>query len=208
VDELSTYNYTAIVWGLLMDAWYYAENGQPKGPLTLERLCDHMLSAREAERLLVWRHGLDRWREARELPQFEPFIARPPPVPSASEAGDAAVPASLFTAFFGFDGRIGRTEYVTVLAASIVALLVGFVGATAFSDKEAGQAVLVVVALTSTWVKLAASCKRFHDLNRSGLYCLLYVVPIINVMVFFYLIFGRGDSGDNDYGRPLKYFLK
>lgn len=191
-----------------MDAWYYAENGQSKGPLTLERLCDHMVSIHEAERLLVWRHGLEGWREARELPQFAPFIARPPPVPPAQKADDVTEPGSLFAALFGFYGRMGRVEYAAVLVLAIAGLIVGFASASAFDDEQAGQAVLVVVALTSSWVKLAASCKRFHDLNRSGFYCLLYVVPIINVAVFLYLLFGRGDVGDNGYGPPLRHFLR
>ena len=50
------------------------------------------------------------------------------------------------------------------------------------------------------WLHLALSAKRFHDLGNSGWFVLLLPVPIIGFLWFLYLLFGRGQDGDNDYG--------
>jgi uncharacterized membrane protein YhaH (DUF805 family) len=74
------------------------------------------------------------------------------------------------------------------------------------SNEGLSTATLIAAFVLMLWVRLAASFKRFHDVNLSGYYFLLFVVPIVNVFLFFYLIFKRGDPDLNDYGPPLKYF--
>lgn len=42
--------------------------------------------------------------------------------------------------------------------------------------------------------------KRWHDLNYSGWYCLLNIVPLVNFIVIFYLCLKKGTDGPNKYG--------
>ena len=44
------------------------------------------------------------------------------------------------------------------------------------------------------------SVKRFHDLDMTGLWALMILVPIINVFALLYLIFFKGTEGENMYG--------
>jgi uncharacterized membrane protein YhaH (DUF805 family) len=191
----------------VQDGWYCVENGRAKGPLTLQRLSEQMASHRDREHLLVWKPGFEGWKEAREFEELQAFIAVPPPVPPTAQV-------SWVTAFFSFSGRMGRADYLVVLVVSAVMVIVLFVlfalsdalAPNISDDKSVGLTIVSLVALVLAWVRFAASSKRFHDFNRSGFYCLLYAIPVINLVVFLHLIFRRGDTGDNDYGPPLSHF--
>ncbi|WP_442868642.1 DUF805 domain-containing protein [Bradyrhizobium sp. CCBAU 51745] len=201
----------------MQGAWYYAENGEAKGPLPFELLGQHLLSVRDADRLLVWRHGLDAWTVARELPELAVFVSRPPPVPAAPKQETSALQqdrpvdsaTSLRTAFFSFKGRMGRTEYVGVLVASIVAFAVVVAAVKGIPDAKDNLLVdagLIGAAALFIWVRLASSSKRLHDYSRSAWGCLWLIVPIVNVLLFLELIFRRGDSDKNQYGPPQTHF--
>jgi uncharacterized membrane protein YhaH (DUF805 family) len=216
-------------WGYRMqEAWYYAQNGQAKGPLTLEHLGAHLISLRDAEGLLVWQPGFEGWKEAQELSQLQEFIARPPPVPPRTEIRPTETPVtSLATALFSFSGRIDRADYVTILILSIVGFpiaallgcgIIGGIIVSIIGDEGAGiirgligderinTVVLVICVAVPLWAMLATGCKRFHDFNRSGYNCALLIVPVVHLFLLFFLIFKRGDSDANAYGPPLRYF--
>ena len=42
--------------------------------------------------------------------------------------------------------------------------------------------------------------RRLHDLNKSGLFCLLMLVPVVNAIFSLYLLFAPGTIGANNYG--------
>jgi uncharacterized membrane protein YhaH (DUF805 family) len=43
---------------------------------------------------------------------------------------------------------------------------------------------------------------------RSGYYCALFVIPVINLIFQVLLVFTPGDRGTNDYGPPLLHFMR
>ena len=45
--------------------------------------------------------------------------------------------------------------------------------------------------------------RRLHDLNMSGLYALLILVPIVNLILLLYLLFAPGKDKKNMYGKPV-----
>lgn len=200
----------------MQGAWYYAERGEAKGPFTFELLGKHLLSIREPESLLVWRHGLAAWTAALDIPELAVFISRPPPVPAAlyQEMGaprpELEEPVtSLRTAFFSFNGRMGRSEYVGVLVASLVAFAIVVAAVDAIpnaKDDPLMNAGLIGAAVLFMWVRFASSSKRFHDYDRSAWSCLGFLVPIVNIFLFIELIFRRGDPEANQYGPPQTHF--
>jgi len=47
--------------------------------------------------------------------------------------------------------------------------------------------------------------RRLHDLNKSGWFCLIALVPYINILFSIYVLFFKGTDGPNQYGEdPLQ----
>lgn len=44
--------------------------------------------------------------------------------------------------------------------------------------------------------------RRLHDTNRSGWWCLLFFVPVIQFILIVYLLLVPGSKANNDYGAP------
>lgn len=105
-------------------------------------------------------------------------------------------------------GRIGRLRYMAYLLAAALAnmlpvtILMGVLGATGFlADKQdAIVAISTLLYLPLLVLSFVLAKRRLNDVNRSGWFSLLLWVPLVNFIVSLYLIFARGDEGDNDYG--------
>ncbi|UVK53551.1 DUF805 domain-containing protein [Mesorhizobium sp. AR02] len=120
---------------------------------------------------------------------------------------------------FGFSGRIGRAQWWLasfVIVLVWVLVVVGFVAIMAVVDPSSehkpgelshgglsvGVALFAGIIL-SCWIKVAAIIKRYHDLNKPGVWLLLTFIPIIGpIWVTIECGFFAGTSGDNDYGPP------
>lgn len=59
----------------------------------------------------------------------------------------------------------------------------------------------VTVAMTILAV-LSLYFRRIHDVNRSGFWLLLLLVPIVSFFFGLYLQFAPGTKGVNQYGEP------
>lgn len=75
------------------------------------------------------------------------------------------------------------------------------------STNEAPQAFSVIAMLVmgilyilSIYVQIVTYIKRFHDLGRSGWYCLLAFIPFISIIALVWAGFFRWTSGPNKYG--------
>ena len=108
---------------------------------------------------------------------------------------------------FSFDGRINRRQFGFVFL-GIVLLSVGVslaMVAVPGSDRSAriARALIYCVPLFPLfWALLAASVKRWHDMNLSGMMMLLWLIPFVGgLIVLVCLGFGPGVKGRNKYGR-------
>ncbi|WP_180074942.1 DUF805 domain-containing protein [Acinetobacter sp. YH12254] len=63
----------------------------------------------------------------------------------------------------------------------------------------AGIGVLIMI-LVYAYFALVVTVRRLHDMNRSGWWALLLLLPLVNIFVWLYIVFGSGDRGINDYG--------
>ncbi|MCP4333850.1 MAG: DUF805 domain-containing protein [Gammaproteobacteria bacterium] len=107
-----------------------------------------------------------------------------------------------------FKGRIGRLRYLAYgVGANFLMMLVmiPLVGASAFMGGEAGTSAIgmigMVVFYAATIVVSAMFGKRrLNDLNRSGWWFLLFLVPIVNLVLAIYMLFFPGTDGDNNFG--------
>jgi len=116
--------------------------------------------------------------------------------------------------FFTFSGRLNRKPYILrSLAATflpVVLALVLFIvfagGLKAGQDYQHRDLLWLHVVLHSLLIILAIvagfslGVRRCHDLDKSGWWLLLGIIPYINVAWGLYLICRRGTVGPNRYG--------
>jgi uncharacterized membrane protein YhaH (DUF805 family) len=67
-------------------------------------------------------------------------------------------------------------------------------------DPWVAMVVLYVYLLATLWPSIVVYVKRAHDRGRSGLFVLLFLVPVLNLWPFIELLFLPGTTGNNSYG--------
>lgn len=56
---------------------------------------------------------------------------------------------------------------------------------------------IVIAAIVGGWM---ISIRRMHDLNKSGWWLLISLIPYVDIIFSIYVIFAPGTRGDNRYG--------
>ena len=108
-----------------------------------------------------------------------------------------------FTKFVDFSTRSSRKAYcyfflynfLAGLAIGIVATLLAMV--TRIPSLANISSLYGLVAFIPS---LALVVRRLHDINRSGWWILINVIPLIGLIVFLFFIFKKGDDTENLYG--------
>ncbi len=114
---------------------------------------------------------------------------------------------------FSFQGRIGRWQFISVVfliffVAFILGLLSSgfpeFFEASEFAEPTA--IVILVVLIIFVWIiQVFNIIKRFHDLDMSGLWTFVLLVPLLNLLLWVVLLFFKGTDGTNRFGEdPLR----
>jgi uncharacterized membrane protein YhaH (DUF805 family) len=104
-----------------------------------------------------------------------------------------------FDHYVKFDGRASRPAYWWWF---LFAILVG-IGANII-DAIIGSFGVVsgLAALALLLPNLSVAIRRLHDINRSGWWILIFIVPIVGFILWLVWFLREGDPGENDYGPP------
>ena len=117
---------------------------------------------------------------------------------------------------FSFRGRIGRLRYMAYGVCTYLILLVIFMplmggtmlmgGAMAIPG-EAGMSMIVMLAMGVFYIgilllSVAFAKRRLNDLNRSGWWMLVFIVPLVNLLMTIYVLLFPGSKEANDFGPP------
>jgi uncharacterized membrane protein YhaH (DUF805 family) len=110
-----------------------------------------------------------------------------------------AVRTVLQQKYADFNGRASRSEYWWyVLAYAIAYVIVAIVGSF----------LPLLLALALIVPSIAVSIRRLHDVDKSGWWLLISLVPIVGFIVLLYFTVQRGTVGPNQYGEdPLPQAL-
>jgi uncharacterized membrane protein YhaH (DUF805 family) len=113
---------------------------------------------------------------------------------------------------FSFKGRLGRLRYLAYgIGTSLVLMLVmmpilggtmfagGMVGGEAAMGGLAMGAMILFYVATLVFSVMFGK-RRLNDLNRSGWWFLLFIVPIANFFMAIYVIFFPGAEDSNNFG--------
>ena len=101
-----------------------------------------------------------------------------------------------------FDGRIRRMGWW------IAGIAVGFVSSFVDSVIDADNSIIItlvffVIAIIIWMIGLSLSVRRWHDLNKSGWWVLVMLIPILGWIYSIVMLgFMPGDQGSNNYGPP------
>ncbi len=107
------------------------------------------------------------------------------------------------------NGRFSRSQFVFFyfipnLITAILQITIYF-GISRISSDDGGLFWLAVVLGWFFWpclvftiyITIIAGIRRFHDLNKSGWYMLLILIPVVGFFVLLYLIFTAGEVEGN-----------
>ncbi len=132
---------------------------------------------------------------------------QPPQSPLAQSSGEYAS-LSILTP----RGRLGRMRFlvysfaVGLVANVLVGILQAVLGVAAMDpDAMASGALpagMMLVMIPMLVINLFIAIKRLHDLDMSGWWVLLFLVPLLNVLFGLYLLFAPGTDGPNRFGPP------
>ena len=116
----------------------------------------------------------------------------------------------MFKAPFSFNGRIRRIEYLlsNLLGSFVfgIAFWVGMgtslVSAEAESAGGFGIGLLISIAafVGGIWFTIAQDVKRLHDVDKTGWFIILLLIPIVNFIFGLYMLLADGTVGPNRYG--------
>jgi|GEM_PF-3949359 len=108
--------------------------------------------------------------------------------------------------FFSFEGRIRRKTYFSrMITLSIIPALISIFASTT-SHHKIDLIFWVGISIGCGILVVIQAVKRLHDLNMSGWYILLSLVPAVNIIFGVYLLLKEGTPGENEFGEdPKKY---
>ena len=112
----------------------------------------------------------------------------------------------IFKNYANFNGRARRAEYwYTALFNAILIIpfyLIAIWGLTSNSTTltVVGSLVYIVVALGTLIPGLAVSVRRLHDLNKSGWYYFIALIPFVGGIILLVWFFTDGNRFSNNYG--------
>ena len=111
-----------------------------------------------------------------------------------------AVRSALIENYANFTGRALRSEFWYFMLAFVIASLV----ATAIDVSILRHTILeTIVTLAAVLPTLAVGARRLHDIDRSGWWQFIQVIPLIGIIVLIYWFAQPGEPGPNRFGPPL-----
>lgn len=110
-----------------------------------------------------------------------------------------AVNTCLRQKYMDFSGRAARSEYwYYILAYFIGSIVVSIVGGL-FGENT--QTVLLgIYSLALLLPTLAVAVRRLHDLDKSGWWILIGLIPLIGGLILLFFYVQKGTAGPNRYG--------
>jgi uncharacterized membrane protein YhaH (DUF805 family) len=104
--------------------------------------------------------------------------------------------------YFDFSGRSTRAQFwLFALVYVVIAIIAMIIDAAIGSSPEAGPGVITaLVALAHLIPGLAVTVRRLHDINRSGWWVLIELVPLVGLIVMLVFLCSGSTQGPNRFG--------
>ena len=105
---------------------------------------------------------------------------------------------------FSLEGRIGRWRFLGYSFAYLflMGMVLGALEIAGVVPPKFGPNGDLVLGLLCYVPLTLTGRRRLHDLDHSGWWLLMFIVPFLNLIIGLYLTFGRGTEGANRFGPP------
>lgn len=102
-----------------------------------------------------------------------------------------------------FKGRYSRLEFLinSILwgIPSLSNVMIWSIYTNVNYDQEIHKWMFYALLILFKLLYLNATVQRLHDIDKSGWYGLCNFFPLLNIFLFFYLLFSKGTDGENRY---------
>lgn len=107
-----------------------------------------------------------------------------------------------FQKYADFTGRAQRAEYWWfALAIFLISLVLTIVDVALFEGAVEDIGVFSTIFGLATMIpSFAVGARRLHDINRTGWWQLLWLVPVVGWIVLLIFLVSKGDVGENPHG--------
>ncbi len=137
-------------------------------------------------------------------------MSNPYSTPTADMASFANGAETYEPKLFATTGRIGRIRYlaysaIVTLLAYLVMGVVGF-GLGMSAGPEAGfggfAVAMLIIFIPMVYMTVVIAKRRLHDLDKSGWWMLLLLIPLVGFIMGLYMVFAPGSKNANQFGPP------
>ena len=110
-----------------------------------------------------------------------------------------------FTKYVVFSGRTSRKTYwLTVLGLLILSFIVGIIGgiigfAVGADNNTTSMVIGIICGLATLLPSIAMDIRRMHDINKSGWWILIPLVPIVGSIIFLVFTLLPSVNEGNNY---------
>ncbi len=108
--------------------------------------------------------------------------------------------ASCFRNYVGFSGRAPRSEYWYWILFYVLVVIAAILIDTAVFRGSSISPLTTIVELACLLPGLAVSIRRLHDIDRSGWWILLALIPLIGAIILLIWDCTKGTPGPNRFG--------
>lgn len=106
-----------------------------------------------------------------------------------------------FDSYCRFQGRSSRSEYWWwVLFVAILSFCIGIIESILGFSMTAVQTTSGILSLVLLLPGLGLSVRRLHDINKSGWWILLGLIPVVGAIVIIIWFAQNSQMQDNQYG--------
>ncbi len=103
--------------------------------------------------------------------------------------------------YFNFKDRTTRADYWwVILDMCILGFVLGFILGLIGSSQEVMNIVLLVIELLLIIPSLSLSVRRLHDINKSGWFLLLGLIPVVGSIILIVFYCTPSINENNKYG--------
>ena len=195
--------------------WYYSIGQDRKGPVSEAALAALVAADAIRSDTKVWCEGMTDWEPAyRHIPGVvppapgmagRPMMSRDPAAAGGRDyfpqVGMIEAFSRAFSNYATFSGRSSRAEYWWfVLVGLIISIVLVIIDYAAFGPYAQFQPFSTLWSLAVLLPNLAVGARRLHDINKSGWWLLISLVPLIGLILLLVWFCQKGDAAPNNFG--------